>query len=56
MPVRAQFKVPAARRVRTLLAADSFGRVAGWPAVVLIALLVIDSHVGDGCRSLPHVD
>jgi hypothetical protein len=48
MPVGAQLKVPAAPRLRRLLPADLFGRVAVWPAVVLVALLVIDSHVGDG--------
>jgi hypothetical protein len=56
MPVRAQFKVPAVQRLRRLLAADLFGQLVGWPAVVLVALLVIDSHAGDGCRSLSHVN
>jgi hypothetical protein len=46
--VSAQFKVPAAPRLRRLLAADLFGRFTGWSAVILIALLVVDSHTGDG--------
>jgi hypothetical protein len=48
--------VPATRRVRTLLAADLRGWATGWGAVFLVALLGIDSHAGDGCRSLPDVD
>jgi hypothetical protein len=38
------------------LAADLFGRVADWPAVILVALLAIDSHAGDGCRDLYQVN
>jgi hypothetical protein len=40
MPVSAKFKVPAAQRLR--------GWATGWGAVFLVALLVIDSHAGDG--------
>jgi hypothetical protein len=47
MSESAQFKMPAAPRLRRLLAADLFGRITGGCAVVLIALLVIDSHAGD---------
>jgi hypothetical protein len=55
-PLSAQFKVPAAPRLRRPLAAGLRGWVTGWGAVFLVALLGIDSHAGDGCRSLPDVD
>jgi hypothetical protein len=56
MPVSVKFIVPAARRVRTLLAASLRGRATGGCAVVLVALLAIDSHVGDRGRNLPDVN
>jgi hypothetical protein len=46
--VGAQFKMPAAPRLRRLLAAGLRGCATGWCAAVLVTLLVIDSHVGDG--------
>jgi hypothetical protein len=56
MPLSAQFQVPAAPRLRRLLAAGLRGRATGRGAVFLVALLAIDSPAADRGRSLPHVD
>jgi|SRR5262245_24810013 len=44
----AQYKVPAAPRLRGLLAAGLRGRATGWGAVFLVALRAIDSRAADG--------
>ena len=56
MQVGAQFKVPAAQRLRRLLAAGLRGRATGGGAVFLVTLLAIDSPAGDRGRSLSHVN
>jgi len=48
-PVGARLKVPAAPRLRRLLAAGLRGWATGWGAVCLVARPVIDPHANDGC-------
>src|SRR5262249_43410396 len=55
-PRSAQFKVPAEPRLRRLLAAGLRGWATGGGAVVLVSLLLIDSHFGDRGHNLPDVD
>ena len=55
-PLSALHQQHSARGIGRPLAAGLRGWVTGWGAVFLVALLGIDSHAGDGCRSLPDVD
>jgi hypothetical protein len=55
-PLSALHQQHSARGIGRPLAAGLRGCATGWYPAVLIALLVIDSQVGDRSRNLPDVD